>query len=721
MIYLPRVFILITLIFISFNSLTADVIFPARLELREVSPTEFEVNFILPLINGQRLKSDAVLPTVCTNLNEKTISTDYTSSRESWRIKCQPEHLFGKAIIIEGLTGTLIEVMLSIETLEGRKYTTTLKPGKARYDIPEPPTFVDIWLLSGFKGLQHLLRQPIIFILFLLLVAHSLSGINLCTAGLTYIFMHLIGQILTHQNFFILSPDLINIIVLVFVLVYTFPLARSGSASSDSFNYIWGFAAFLGILYGGFKSISLVVDGFSNFEQLLSLVGISLGVGVGLVIAYFFLFEFRQVFQLFISDKIDRPVEMMLGYIAGVLATGFLLYNLTGILLLPDVIPDLIPGILSLPIIFGVWIWYKKYNHQVNFIIILGSLLVIGSIGGYYSIALPLGSLLFSISLLLIAMQLFSYRELPNLLNLLVTMIAAILFGWINGTYIQENLTLPLANTVSITVLSLFIIYISIAIYKQKRINRSILSPRLIGIGVIFLILVWRIMEYQTWLRQDVAMQFSMGLIQIPVLSLVVLLIIYTYWPKQKKIHKDMNLNPNKSLIHWILLMLVFFIIPYGTLTFKNPFFKAHAPEAAEAKRVIQQVLSNTYFAFNIDDEEELYKRLAQNISGDLVTDIYIDSRRRLTAGVRQGGEVTVRDVKVLSVGDKIDGTNAIDGYTYEGKWAVIARVRHLQHIHHRQNIYTGILKIKIEDENWKISTIELKSEDREVIPWSSG
>ena len=122
-----------------------------------------------------------------------------------------------------------------------------------------------------------------------------------------------------------------------------------------------------------------------------------------------------------------------------------------------------------------------------------------------------------------------------------------------------------------------------------------------------------------------------------------------------------------------------------------------------------------------MDDESHLYQQLSNSVTGDLVTNIYLDSRRRLTAGVRQGGEVLVRDVSVLSVGEQVAGTNPVEGFTYESKWTVTARVKHLQHIHHRKNIYTGKLKILVEDEQWKIANIELKSEDRVIVPGSSG
>jgi hypothetical protein len=192
-------------------------------------------------------------------------------------------------------------------------------------------------------------------------------------------------------------------------------------------------------------------------------------------------------------------------------------------------------------------------------------------------------------------------------------------------------------------------------------------------------------------------------------------------WPRKRKIHQHLDVDIKKPIRHWAIISIAFLALPFLHVSISNPFFESDAPQGDEAKLVLQNVLSNTYHAFNVKDEDELYQELAENVTGDLVANIYLDSRRRLTAGVRQGAEVSVRDVSVVSVGDLIEGTNPADGFSYESKWAVTARVKHLQHIHHRKNIYSGILKIKVENNVWKISHIELQSEDRMIVPGIQG
>lgn len=101
--------------------------------------------------------------------------------------------------------------------------------------------------------------------------------------------------------------------------------------------------------------------------------------------------------------------------------------------------------------------------------------------------------------------------------------------------------------------------------------------------------------------------------------------------------------------------------------------------------------------------------------------DLYLDSRRRLTSGVRQGSEVTVKDDSVLNVGAPLaQGNNASDQFAYEVEWVVRARVRHLQHVHHRKNMYTGVLTIQVNDGKWIVQQVDLKSEERAIVPGGS-
>jgi len=130
-------------------------------------------------------------------------------------------------------------------------------------------------------------------------------------------------------------------------------------------------------------------------------------------------------------------------------------------------------------------------------------------------------------------------------------------------------------------------------------------------------------------------------------------------------------------------------------------------------------MLSRIYHALDLEDENLTYDRLSEQVSDDLITDLYLDSRRRLIAGTREGATVTVRDVSVRDVGSPQAIPGEERGFVYPCRWTVTAKVTHWQHSHERRNLYEGDLRLAVEQDRWKLAGIDLRSEEREVVPGS--
>ncbi|MCK5351331.1 hypothetical protein KAJ77_02060, partial [bacterium] len=136
-----------------------------------------------------------------------------------------------------------------------------------------------------------------------------------------------------------------------------------------------------------------------------------------------------------------------------------------------------------------------------------------------------------------------------------------------------------------------------------------------------------------------------------------------------------------------------------------------------QARMIIEPMLSKIYQALNLKDENETYDRLAEQVTGDLVGDLYLDSRRRLVAGTRQGASVVVRQVALQEVGaPRAPQGNDLD---FSCRWTVTAKVTHWQHSHLRRNVYEGDVRLVIENDRWKLAALDLRSEEREVVPGS--
>jgi hypothetical protein len=229
---------------------------------------------------------------------------------------------------------------------------------------------------------------------------------------------------------------------------------------------------------------------------------------------------------------------------------------------------------------------------------------------------------------------------------------------------------------------------------------------------------MWRLAEYRAWFDHQVATEAALGLLRLPLLALALLVLAFVLWPRRRRVAEQLGVERSPKRWHLLLAGAAVLLVPYGTVAVANPFYEPHAPRGVEARRVATRVLSDTYHAFNLTDEDRLYDTLSETVMGDLVDEIYLDSRRRLTAGTREGTQVTVREVGVLEIGEPLGGSATDQGVSYDCRWKVVARMQHLQHVHHRHNIYTGVLTLRPEDGRWKISGVELQSEDRVVAPW---
>ncbi|GAA4311463.1 hypothetical protein GCM10023164_05580 [Christiangramia aestuarii] len=179
-----------------------------------------------------------------------------------------------------------------------------------------------------------------------------------------------------------------------------------------------------------------------------------------------------------------------------------------------------------------------------------------------------------------------------------------------------------------------------------------------------------------------------------------------------------MKLKSRKPVFSLSLFILAILLLPFH-IGINNPWFEAKDLDQQGMKLIMENVLSNTYSAFNEENEEKLFEELSRNVDADLLDNIYLDSRRRLNMGLREGAEVSVQEVELNSLGDPEIQTGS-DVLEYPAQWTVTARVRHLKHIHYRRNSYSGMVALKSIDNKWKISKISLTSEDRKVIAASS-
>ena len=126
---------------------------------------------------------------------------------------------------------------------------------------------------------------------------------------------------------------------------------------------------------------------------------------------------------------------------------------------------------------------------------------------------------------------------------------------------------------------------------------------------------------------------------------------------------------------------------------------------------VLDGLLENVYRAFDFRDEEVIYASLENTVSGDLLTEIYLETRRSLELENQGGARAKVKDVEILGATYEPLGSGA--GFTTEARWNVTGSVGHWGHIHQRINQYRARVTIEPIDGTWRITGLDVLEEER--------
>jgi hydrogenase/urease accessory protein HupE len=467
--------------------------------------------------------------------------------------------------------------------------------------------------------------------------------------------------------------------------------------------------ALMGVLYGGGGlSVEMVL---SRSEQNLAFFFSALGTMAGLALVILCAGQLHALVAGF-GDSSRERFRFWIIYLGGLAACAIGLYHGTAPLFVGGTTP-IVPTVALLgALALGAWCGAQPTPVRSFLPGVAGCMIILGIVLSQHGISLPQTTLALYGSLALVGLLLARPVRLPGWTALIGVAVYSLYHGAYAGGILRNSVVLPVAQATAMIVLLVFLFLVA---HHAAQRGPGDAVARWFGLATALLAMLWRFAEYGEWIDGEIAVKATMGLFPLPVLTIILVLVALLVWPRKRRFQPA--LKRKRPPVHWGLMAVALFTLPVGSFAVHNPFFTPRAPTAEEARPIMNMLLTDTYLAFNLPDEEDAFDRLALNLSEDLVPGVYLDSRRRLTAGTRKGAEVTVKDVSVMSV--ESPGSDLIDNsFTYPCKWVVTARVKHWQHIHDRQNIYVGALTIRVEDNRWKIAHLELFSEEREILSW---
>ncbi len=109
--------------------------------------------------------------------------------------------------------------------------------------------------------------------------------------------------------------------------------------------------------------------------------------------------------------------------------------------------------------------------------------------------------------------------------------------------------------------------------------------------------------------------------------------------------------------------------------------------------------------------ETTVYDRLALSVTGETLTEVYLEHRRAVEMEERGGARARVEAVEVMDV-TSVAPLSA-GGFIAEATWTVGGTVTHFGHRHFRENRYDASISLVPVDGSWKIQSIEVFDEKR--------
>jgi hypothetical protein len=218
--------------------------------------------------------------------------------------------------------------------------------------------------------------------------------------------------------------------------------------------------------------------------------------------------------------------------------------------------------------------------------------------------------------------------------------------------------------------------------------------------------------NYQLPTVQAVQVAGSLGTIRVPWVSLIcAVLLLAMIGMLIRRIHQGGSMVA--PLVSGLVLLVAGVVAwPLVGITVTRPATLAGEMSPELSQDLLQVLLKNVYRAFDFRDEEDVYDKLAFSVSGDLLSDIYLQNRKSFSVQKAGGAQAKIKSVEIeAATAEQLDDRPL--AYAIKGRWAAQGTVGHWGHVHTRRNRYDAIVTVEAVDGAWKITDLEILEEQR--------
>ncbi|NIP18452.1 MAG: HupE/UreJ family protein, partial [Xanthomonadales bacterium] len=129
---------------------------PGYLSLKQVAEDRFQVMWRVPARGERRLSLAARLPATCLETEPRSHYLGGGASTQRWSVHC-PGGLAGGTLGVDGLQGTLTDVLVRVEQSNGLTQVKRLSPSESTFVVPQASSMADVAAAYGVLGVEHIL------------------------------------------------------------------------------------------------------------------------------------------------------------------------------------------------------------------------------------------------------------------------------------------------------------------------------------------------------------------------------------------------------------------------------------------------------------------------------------------------------------------------------------------------------------------------------------
>ena len=148
-----------------------------------------------------------------------------------------------------------------------------------------------------------------------------------------------------------------------------------------------------------------------------------------------------------------------------------------------------------------------------------------------------------------------------------------------------------------------------------------------------------------------------------------------------------------------------------GGLPVYDKILNQNSPSKAESAKILHGLMLNTYRAFMLQQDEDIYDALALSVSDEFLSEVYLQNRENMRMNDPDGTMAIIHQLDIKSIDTMTQKKDGNIGIVVN--WDVYGSVHHQKHVHYRCITCTAKVIIKPTENYWKLAKIQLLDEQR--------